>query len=183
MLGLYLHIPFCSAICNYCNFNRGLFDAGLKTRYVDAVQREIRSRARAEAANTVYFGGGTPSLLPPESIRTILLDVVHLTPPLDGVEVTLEANPENVTPVAARGWRSAGVNRVSLGAQSFDDRVLEWMHRTHDSRRVFAAAATLHDAIRMHSGQGKDSAVRFQNLGPQRQEDLVRFLESLRAPG
>ena len=64
MLGLYLHIPFCSAICNYCNFNRGLFESGLKDRYVAALEREIRSSARGHA-DTIFFGGGTPSLLDP----------------------------------------------------------------------------------------------------------------------
>src|SRR5437773_2604698 len=81
MLGLYLHIPFCSAICNYCNFNRGLFDAGLKVRYVDALVQEIGGPERAapradvgrlfqgrQQADTIYFGGGTPSLLDPSEV-------------------------------------------------------------------------------------------------------------------
>ena len=78
MLGLYVHVPFCSAICNYCNFNRGLFDETLKTRYVDALMREIAGAGRAveasgpgEAADTIYFGGGTPSLLEPGEIARI----------------------------------------------------------------------------------------------------------------
>src|SRR5439155_1651884 len=78
---------------------------------------------------TIYFGGGTPSLLPPEAIRTLLLNAVPSTSSLHDVEVTLEANPEDVTPKSATAWRHAGVNRISLGAQSFDDRVLRWMHR------------------------------------------------------
>ena len=64
-LGLYLHVPFCSSICNYCNFNRGLFESGLKDRYVVALEREIRLAGRGEPVDTVYFGGGTPSLLEP----------------------------------------------------------------------------------------------------------------------
>ena len=74
MLGLYLHIPFCSSICNYCNFNRGLFDADLKVRYVDALEREIlASRSESpEAADTIYFGGGTPSLLEPDEVRRLI---------------------------------------------------------------------------------------------------------------
>src|SRR5215216_6066811 len=76
-LGLYLHIPFCSAICNYCNFNRGLFDAALKDRYVAALQQEIRAAAAAgnmprPAADTIFFGGGTPSLLEPEEIAALI---------------------------------------------------------------------------------------------------------------
>jgi oxygen-independent coproporphyrinogen III oxidase len=89
------------------------------------------------------LGGGTPSLLPPEAIQALLLRV----PRSDfRVEVTLEANPEDVTPAAATAWRAAGVNRVSLGAQSFDDGVLQWMHRSHDAARIGAAVRTLRDA-------------------------------------
>ena len=72
MLGLYLHIPFCSAICNYCNFNRGLFDAAAKARYVDALLAEIRGYGEGGAADTVYFGGGTPSLLEPSEVAAIV---------------------------------------------------------------------------------------------------------------
>ena len=77
MLGLYLHIPFCSAICNYCNFNRGLLDEALKRRYVDALEREIRSAPR-RAADTIFFGGGTPSLLDPAEIVTSLREGVEI---------------------------------------------------------------------------------------------------------
>jgi coproporphyrinogen III oxidase-like Fe-S oxidoreductase len=87
-LGLYLHIPFCSSICNYCNFNRGLFEEGLKTRYVDALEREILgSSLRGRAADTIFFGGGTPSLLEPEEIgrliaacRTVFAPTVPFVP-------------------------------------------------------------------------------------------------------
>jgi oxygen-independent coproporphyrinogen-3 oxidase len=72
MLGLYLHIPFCSSICNYCNFNRGLFDGALKDRYVEALEREILLTGRGEPADTIYFGGGTPSLLEPAEIRRLI---------------------------------------------------------------------------------------------------------------
>jgi len=71
-LGLYVHVPFCSAICNYCNFNRGLFDESLKARYVDAVCREIRSRAEPVAVDSIFFGGGTPSLLTRADVGAIL---------------------------------------------------------------------------------------------------------------
>jgi oxygen-independent coproporphyrinogen-3 oxidase len=100
----------------------------------------------ATELQTLYLGGGTPSLLPAADLSrliTSLFDAVHSTPALDDVEVTLEANPEDVTPANAASWRSAGVNRVSLGAQSFDDRVLEWMHRSHDAARIGEAVRTL----------------------------------------
>jgi len=98
---------------------------------------------------TIYFGGGTPSLLPPDALGmllTSLRDAFPVTSSRDAVEVTLEANPEDVTPDAAATWRRAGVNRVSLGAQSFDDRVLQWMHRSHDAARIGTAVRTLRAA-------------------------------------
>ena len=143
---LYIHVPFCTRRCSYCDFSIAVRRQVPADDFVASITAELKHVEPLGSLETVYFGGGTPSLLPPESIRTILLDVVHLTPSLDGVEVTLEANPENVTPVAARGWRSAGVNRVSLGAQSFDDRVLEWMHRTHDAAQIGRAVAMVREA-------------------------------------
>src|SRR2546425_1091355 len=98
---------------------------------------------------TLYLGGGTPSLLPPDALATLvtsLLDAFGATPSRDAVEVTAEANPEDVTPAHATVWRRAGVNRVSLGAQSFDDRVLRWMHRSHDAARIGAAVHALRGA-------------------------------------
>src|SRR5262245_6855884 len=129
MLGLYLHIPFCAAICNYCNFNRGLFDAGLKTRYVAALIAEIEKAGGAggaggpggRAADTIYFGGGTPSLLAAEDVATILRACCHSFDVAPDAEVTLEANPETVTTDTLRSFRDAGVNRLSFGVQSFRD--------------------------------------------------------------
>jgi len=97
---------------------------------------------------TVYFGGGTPSLLPPEAIERLLRELLprttHDAP--HTIEVTLEANPEDVTPDHAKAWRASGINRVSLGAQSFDDTVLKWMHRSHDAARIGAAVHALRGA-------------------------------------
>ena len=143
---LYVHVPFCSRRCSYCDFSIAVRKQIPADDFVSSIRTELQQVGPLESLETVYLGGGTPSLLPPESIRTILLDVLHSTPSLDAVEVTLEANPENVTANAARAWRSAGVNRVSLGAQSFDDRVLEWMHRTHDAAQIARAVKHLRDA-------------------------------------
>jgi oxygen-independent coproporphyrinogen-3 oxidase len=104
--------------------------------------------------NTLYLGGGTPSLLPSDAIATLVNDLLSgcVNPGLPArgsqtqPEVTLEANPEDVTPDAARAWHAAGINRVSLGAQSFDDRVLQWMHRSHGAARIGAAVHALHGA-------------------------------------
>src|SRR5439155_13461515 len=97
MLGLYVHIPFCSAICNYCNFNRGLFDAALKERYVDALISEVSVSGGHPVADTIYFGGGTPSLLEPLDVGRIIGACADAFEIAAGAEVTLEANPETVT--------------------------------------------------------------------------------------
>jgi oxygen-independent coproporphyrinogen-3 oxidase len=146
MLGLYVHVPFCSAICNYCNFNRGLFDAALKARYVDAVVREISNAERQEVAqdfrpapaDTIYFGGGTPSLLEPDEIQRIVTacdDAFDLTADR---EVTLEANPESVDRERLAAFRASGINRVSFGVQSFRDVELQRLSRLHSADRACA---------------------------------------------
>ncbi len=153
MLGLYLHIPFCSAICNYCNFNRGLFDGGQKARYVDALIAEIRTAAadaergarpaQRRAADTIYFGGGTPSLLDPPEVARIVATCREMFDVPSDAEVTLEANPESVNTEKLAALRDAGVNRLSFGVQSFRDVELRRLSRLHDARR---ARGALHDA-------------------------------------
>src|SRR5258706_7671776 len=155
MLGLYVHIPFCSAICNYCNFNRGLFDAALKLRYVDALVEQIRQSERLAAdsstgsgsaratsrADTIYFGGGTPSLLEPEEIGRIIEACAETFELAADREVTLEANPESVTAARLAAYRAAGVNRVSFGVQSFRQDELVRLSRLHTAGRARAAPA------------------------------------------
>src|SRR5258708_31252322 len=149
---LYIHAPFCARRCSYCDFAIAVRKNVPVRQYVDCIHRELALVRAAEPGalprgeppsgaqlSTIYFGGGTPSLLPPEAIATILGDVAQAMPSLDAGEVTLEANPDDVTVERASAWRQAGVNRVSLGAQSFSDRALQWMHRTHDAARIGAA--------------------------------------------
>jgi oxygen-independent coproporphyrinogen III oxidase len=143
-LGLYVHIPFCSAICNYCNFNRGLFDAAQKTRYVDALVREITSCNTAvlpscNSADTIYFGGGTPSLLEPADVERIIKACREAFAVSADAEITLEANPESVDVTKLAALRVAGVNRLSFGVQSFRDVELRRLSRLHDSDRARAA--------------------------------------------
>ena len=155
MLGLYVHIPFCSAICNYCNFNRGLFDAALKARYVDALvlgDREGRRRRAGQAGGTVASGG--PAASPPTrsisaaarprcSNRT---KSAASSPPAGrpstsprDAEITLEANPESVDEARLAGFRAAGVNRLSFGVQSFREPELRRLSRLHTADRARAA--------------------------------------------
>ncbi len=142
MLGLYLHVPFCSAICNYCNFNRGLFDADLKRRYVDALVQEIERAApppSAPTADTIYFGGGTPSLLEPSEIQRVIENCRSTFAVTSDAEVTIEANPETVTTERLADYRAAGVNRISFGVQSFRDDELQRLSRLHGANRARAA--------------------------------------------
>ena len=138
-LGLYVHIPFCSAICNYCNFNRGLFDGDLKNQYVAALLQEIRRKADEDPADTIFFGGGTPSLLEPGEVGAIIEACRDAFAVSADAEVTLEANPETVTPERLDGFRAAGVNRLSFGVQSFRDEELQRLSRLHSASRAAEA--------------------------------------------
>lgn len=146
---VYVHVPFCSRRCSYCDFAIAVRRDVPWAMYAEAVDAELRLRCgppEATPVETLYFGGGTPSKLGPEGVARLLDRVTRWAAPVDGAEVTLEANPEDVTPAAARAWRAAGINRVSLGVQSFDPAVLAWMHRTHDAPQVPAAMEALHGA-------------------------------------
>jgi len=116
--------------------------------YVDALRRELELRVPAgepTAVETIYLGGGTPSRLGASGVARVVELIATRFPPGAEAEITLEANPDDVSPAAVAAWRAAGINRVSLGVQSFDDGALRWMHRTHDAARAEAAAAVLRD--------------------------------------
>jgi oxygen-independent coproporphyrinogen-3 oxidase len=136
-LGLYIHVPFCARKCAYCSFFSvaGSGEAE-RERYVKNVCAEIDVHGKGEKADTVFFGGGTPSLLLPDQIGAMLGAIgkaFHLD---SGAEITMEANPETVTPDSLAGYRASGVNRVSFGIQSLDDPALAALGRIHDSRRA-----------------------------------------------
>jgi oxygen-independent coproporphyrinogen-3 oxidase len=138
--GLYLHIPFCAAICNYCNFSRGLLDEAVKRLYVDALVHEIRSAPEAAAPiDTIFVGGGTPSLLSASDVGRILRACRETFDVRPGAEVTLEANPEGVSKASLAGYRTAGINRISFGVQSFHDTELARLGRLHSAQRARAA--------------------------------------------
>ncbi len=145
-LGLYVHVPFCAAICNYCNFNRGLFDSDLKLRYVNALLAEIRRASDGTPADSIFFGGGTPSLLEPDEIASIVAACREAFVVADGAEVTLEANPETVTRARLEAYRAAGVNRLSFGVQSFRDDELIRLSRVHSASRASDAVAEARQA-------------------------------------
>jgi oxygen-independent coproporphyrinogen-3 oxidase len=141
MLGLYVHIPFCQAICSYCNFNRGLYDEALKRRYVAALAREIHEAGDGRPADTVFFGGGTPSLVDPSEIAD-LVTVCRASYALStDAEITLETNPETATSSRLEEFLRAGITRISFGVQSFNDAELARLGRIHSARRAIDAVA------------------------------------------
>jgi oxygen-independent coproporphyrinogen-3 oxidase len=142
MFGIYIHIPYCRRACAYCDFLRTPIPGNVPGRFVDALCREIGEFSGPDEAGSVFFGGGTPSLLAADDLSRIL-DAVRGRFRLIEPEISLEANPDDVTPELADGWLAAGINRVSLGVQSFDDRVLRYLGRRHDAAGAIAACATV----------------------------------------
>jgi oxygen-independent coproporphyrinogen-3 oxidase len=140
MAGIYIHIPFCRKACHYCNFH---FSTSLQNAPVvlKAIEKEIEMRSAEveEPIKTIYFGGGTPSLIDTNAIGSILAQVSKYFTIHTDAEITLEANPDDITVEKANDWKSIGINRFSIGIQSFADEYLVWMNRAHDAKQSFAA--------------------------------------------
>lgn len=153
MAGIYLHIPFCKQACHYCNFH---FSTSLnrKNEFVAALLKEMayqQDYIGAVAVETVYFGGGTPSLLTEDELRLILDNLRQLFVIEPAAEITLEANPDDITTVAKlNAWKKVGINRLSIGVQSFFEEDLRWMNRVHDAGQAA-------NSIRMAQDQGLDN--------------------------
>ena len=150
---LYVHVPFCARRCSYCDFSIAVRREVPVAEYIDGIRRELecgRSLKRAAETklelDTLYLGGGTPSRLGGAGIAELLATIRKHATWSETAEVTIEANPDDVTAENARAWRAAGVNRVSLGAQTFSPPALAWMHRTHDAEQIGAAVAHVRDA-------------------------------------
>lgn len=149
---VYIHVPFCARRCTYCDFAIAVRREVPSDAYVQAITREWTAWQPHEAwhqsptVDTIYLGGGTPSRLASSAVAQILTTIRTSRALAPNPEITLEANPEDVTPAKANDWQTAGVNRVSLGVQSFDPNVLQWMHRTHTADQVPAAVEALHGA-------------------------------------
>ena len=147
--GIYLHIPFCRSRCSYCDFATGLYETSLAERYVCALVNEIRSVSDVEsnvAVDTIYLGGGTPSLLSPAQLEKILEAVHARFQVVAGSEITLEMNPGTVTGDCLQEFRRLGMNRASFGAQTFDDGELARLGRSHSSRETLQTFRFLREA-------------------------------------
>jgi oxygen-independent coproporphyrinogen III oxidase len=140
--GVYISYPFCAQKCTYCNFASGVFPEALKPRYLLALVDEIRSHAFPWTPQTVYLGGGTPSSLAPEELASFL----NLIPGRPWLEATIEAAPGTITAEKARAWADAGINRVSLGVQSFVESEIRRTGRKHTASIVEAEMKVLSDA-------------------------------------
>lgn len=141
--GIYVHWPFCAAKCPYCDFNSHVRHGGVdQARYAAAFEREVAHFAAMRPGKTVtsiFFGGGTPSLMEPATVERILAAIHDAWPVGDAIEITMEANPSSVEAERFRAYRAAGVNRVSLGVQSLDDTQLKFLGRLHTADEAKAA--------------------------------------------
>lgn len=138
MAGIYIHIPFCKQACHYCNFH---FSTSLRRRneLVAALLKETalqKNYFQQEPVETIYFGGGTPSLLNIEDLKLQIEKIYQLYTVNKNAEITLEANPDDIDEEKLTGWKSAGINRLSIGIQSFFDDDLQWMNRAHNEQQA-----------------------------------------------
>jgi putative oxygen-independent coproporphyrinogen III oxidase len=141
-LALYIHWPFCLAKCPYCDFNSHVRERIPQARFAAALRRELAweaARLGRRRLGSIFFGGGTPSLMAPETVAALIVDAMGLFDAVPGVEITLEANPTSVESEKLAEFRAAGVNRVSLGVQSLDPRALEMLGRHHSVAQAVAA--------------------------------------------
>lgn len=146
-LGLYFHVPFCGKKCRYCGFYSIPYNKNSADGFVDAVLRNLEFYGdRSRITDTVYFGGGTPSLLSAEQIGSILGSVCKNFDLSVDAEITLEANPNTLTPQRLAELRNAGINRLSIGIQSFNDDELQFLGRAHSAERAKKSVLDAHSA-------------------------------------
>ncbi|MDB3906971.1 radical SAM family heme chaperone HemW [Crocinitomicaceae bacterium] len=139
MAGIYIHIPFCKQQCSYCDFHFSTTFQKYRSRMLDAMSLELRGRSgyvQNEIIETIYFGGGTPSLLLKEELSAFLAQIEELFEVSPNAEISLEANPDDCTEKNLKAWKSIGVNRLSIGIQSFKSSDLEWMNRAHNAKEA-----------------------------------------------
>ncbi|MFT5724184.1 MAG: oxygen-independent coproporphyrinogen-3 oxidase [Bacteroidia bacterium] len=148
MAGLYVHIPFCRKACHYCDFHF-VTSLAKRTEMIDAICKEIIDRKdelKQTPVETIYFGGGTPSVLLAKELNRIL-DVIHQNySVLPSIELTFEANPDDCSMNNLTMWKDAGINRLSIGVQSFNQADLDWMNRSHDSLQATQAIDNANNA-------------------------------------
>ena len=141
-IALYIHWPFCLAKCPYCDFNSHVRDRIDQARFAAALRAELAweaARLGSRPLGSIFFGGGTPSLMNPDTVAALIADARHLFAPTDDIEITLEANPTSVENARLRAFRDAGINRISMGIQSLDPTDLARLGRQHSAAEAIAA--------------------------------------------
>ncbi len=149
MAGIYIHIPFCRQKCTYCDFHFSTSFASYRNKMLDCMLHELelrKSELKNEQIETIYFGGGTPSLLTDIEISNFIQKIRKIHSVSKNVEITLEANPDDIREESVSSWKKIGINRLSIGLQSFDDEDLSWMNRAHNSSESLKAVQIAQNA-------------------------------------
>ncbi len=144
MAGIYIHIPFCKQKCSYCDFHFSTTFQSYRNEMIESILIEIQKRSKyliGKEIETIYFGGGTPSLLTTEELDSILLTIQNYFKISKFPEITLEANPDDISKKQLMDWKKSGVNRLSIGLQSFREEDLKWMNRAHTSEESLNCVA------------------------------------------
>lgn len=181
MAGIYIHIPFCKQACHYCNFH---FSTSLrrKNELIAALLKEIglqQGYLEGDPVETIYFGGGTPSLCSRAELKTILQTLEQHFAVIKNPEITLETNPDDISPSTLLGWQDTGINRLSIGIQSFFDEDLKWMNRAHTA---YQARKALEDATRYFSNITADLIYGTPFLTDDRWEQNIAQMTALDIP-
>lgn len=145
-IGIYIHIPYCRVLCPYCDFVKKRTVGDAPGKFTDALCREIEAFSGSKAVSSIFFGGGTPSLLSPADTERIF-DTLNSRFSITDAEISIEVNPDDVTPDMIALWQNVGINRLSLGVQSFDNEVLKFLGRNHDAPKAREACALLTDTF------------------------------------
>jgi len=146
-IGIYIHIPYCRVLCPYCDFVKARTSGSVPAEFTDALIREIQSYAGSADVQSIFLGGGTPSLLSPQDMHRLFDTLKQRFSITSQAEITIEANPDDITRENLRVWRDVGINRVSLGIQSFDDNVLRFLGRNHTAETARRACTQIADAF------------------------------------
>ena len=147
-LSLYFHIPFCLSKCDYCHFYSIPYDNNRKVKLIYALKKEFKcyqTTIKDKIIYSIYFGGGTPTILPAYDIRDILTIIDQTATLSRNIEITIEGNPETITPIKIQEYKSMGINRISIGIQSLDDSLLKTLSRKHSAQDGINAVKTIYD--------------------------------------
>ena len=175
-LGVYVHIPFCQSKCKYCNFVSGKYPREMQKRYVQSLIKEIEETKYKRKVSSIFFGGGTPSILPAEDIKEIMLAIKSKFTLTKNAEISIECNPNSITEEKLKIYKNLGFNRISFGVQSLDDDVLKLIGRVHNRSEAL-------EAINLANIAGFTNINADLLLGIKENKNISRDIEELKAAG